>query len=323
MVKDTKPRNSLVRILSLFFLFSFSQSLIVFAEGEETAPVVEETAPVVEETAPEVEEIIESDDDLSLDEVLKDILDETFTNPEDNALELDEITESEPVDFEKIFEDTPSQIPNSITIEDIEKFDDVFSNVDLSLHKDESINGAPQIDPARIAKEEKYEAEPLHACAFDNFSIEIFANQTKTIPILLKKSGPNKKFALDVGKVPSGIEIKFSSSNDHFTAVERGQSAMSQKLNDLKNKTVNKELIFKDSVLKEKTPEFKKKEKEEKLNTREIIIDEVTVISSNDVQIGSFNIPILYSESDQQLEESNFKSDLATTTNCQFNLIVK
>jgi hypothetical protein len=79
----------------------------------------------------------------------------------------------------------------------------------------------------------------------------------------LKKSGPNKKFALKVGSVPEGIEIN-SAQTIVFTSGKWFTSL--SKILCLETKAVNKS-DFTESVLEEKDQQFKAK-KEIKIEKR-------------------------------------------------------
>jgi hypothetical protein len=192
--------------------------------------------------------------------------------------------------------------------------DEVFTNADIPK---EIIKAPEKVEPPK----EKVEA--LHSCAFDDFSIEMASSEKKSKPILLKKSGPNKKFALKVGDLPDGIEINFSTGGKDFTAGESGSISLAQKFSDLENKAANKDLIFNESVLEEKDPSSKSKEIETKIDKSDIIVEEISITSSADSQKGSFNIPIIYAESDETIGEQNFGSASTVEATCQFNLIVK
>lgn len=259
----------------------------------EVAPVVE-LMPVVVEPAPVEAPAVES----------KEILDQTFSNPI-----VEEKESSVQQDPDTIFSDVQIDIAPAIDLskkkDELNILDEVFANVDIKKEE---------------VKKEKVEA--LHSCAFDDFSIEIGSNEKISTPILLKKSGPNKKFGLKVGSVPEGIEITFSTNNKDFTSGESGSPSLAQKFSVLETKAVNKELIFTESVLEEKDPQFKAK-KEIKIDEREVVPEEILITSSINSQKGSFNIPIIYAESNEAIGEENFDSNLTVETNCQFNLIVK
>ena len=337
-------RYKLSQLIFVLFLISFSPSLIAFAEDApqpveptpvETAPaiepVVEETpvieeAPVVIEPVPVAEPIVEVTpvsepapivdttvvtppaEDTTIEED-KDLLDKTFSDPvvETEVEQPESFGQQDP---DKIFSEEKIDVGEVVDLskkkDELNKFDDVFSTVNIEQE----------------IKIEKKKVEALHSCAFDDFSIEIGSNEEKSTPILLKKSGPNKKFALKVGSVPEGIEIKFSTNNSDFTSGESGSPSLAQKFSALETKAVNKELIFTESVLEEKDQQFKAK-KEIKIDEREVVPEEISIKSSSNLQKGSFNIPIIYAESNYEIGEENFDSNSTVETNCQFNLIVK
>lgn len=349
-------RYKLSQLIFVLFLISFSPSLIAFAEDApqpveptpvETAPaiepVVEETpvveeAPVVIEPVPVAEPIVEVTpvsepapivdttvvtpplvepeppadtppaEDTTIEED-KDLLDKTFSDPvvETEVVKTESFGQQDP---DKIFSEEKIDVGEVVDLskkkDELNKFDDVFSTVNIE----------------KEIKTEKEKVEALHSCAFDDFSIEIGINEEKSTPILLKKSGPNKKFALKVGSVPEGIEIKFSTNNSDFTSGESGSPSLAQKFSALETKAVNKELIFTESVLEEKDQQFKAK-KEIKIDEREVVPEEILIKSSSNLQKGSFNIPIIYAESNYEIGEENFDSNSTVETNCQFNLIVK
>lgn len=344
-------RNRFVQLIFTLFLISVSPGFVVYAEDISPAPeaapasVVEATPvvepapePVVPEAVPQpaiepipVPEIVqpgvepvpepspEATPEPAIDPVDQEILDETFTN----SVTPDPTTTDPipaPLDPDKIFSEPPKEeipaapAPGLLTKEEIKKLDEVFTNTDI---KEEIIKAPEKVEPP------KEKVEPLHSCAFDDFSIEMGNNEKKSKPILLKKSGPNKKFALKVGDLPSGIEINFSTGGKDFTAGESGSPTLAQEFSDLENKVANKELIFNESVLEEKDPSAKSKESEPKINKSDIVVEEISITSSGDVQKGSFNIPIIYAESEEIIGEKNIGSVSTIETTCQFNLIVK
>ncbi len=342
-------RYRLTQLIFVLFLISFSPSLIASAEETaqpvestpvETAPIivpVVEESPVVEETpvlvepVPVTEPIVEvtpvsepapivdatvvtppadtpPSEDITIEED-KDLLDKTFSDPvvETEVEQPESFGQQDP---DKIFSEEKIDVGEVVDLskkkDELNKFDDVFSTVNIEQE----------------IKIEKKKVEALHSCAFDDFSIEIGSNEKKSTPILLKKSGPNKKFGLKVGSVPEGIEITFSTNNRDFTSGESGSPSLAQKFSVLETKAVNKELIFTESVLEEKDQQFKAK-KEIKIDEREVVPEEIMITSSSNLQKGSFNIPIIYAESNYEIGEENFDSNSTIETNCQFNLIVK
>ena len=346
-------RNSLVQLIFILFLISLSSGFVVYAE--EIAPAPEAApAPVVEaipvvEPAPEpvaVPEVVPVPEVVSqpvieptpevipvpevtpivtpepvIDSASQEILDETFTNPVvPNPTTTDPIPA--PVDPDELFSEPPKEEipavqvpePGSLTKEEIKKLDEVFTNTDI---KEEIVKAPEKVE------QPKEKIEPLHSCAFDDFSIEMGNNEKKSKPILLKKSGPNKKFGLKVGDLPEGIEINFNTGGKDFTAGESGSQALAQEFSDLENKVANKDLIFNESVLEEKDPLAKSKEIETKIDKSDIIVEEISITSSSDTQKGSFNIPIIYAESDEIIGEQNIGSASTIEATCQFNLIVK
>lgn len=286
-------------------------------------PVVEPVPEPVPEIAPVITPVITPEPviDPAIDPADQEIFDKTFTNP----VTPDPTTTNPipgPVDPDELFSEPPKEEipavqapePGSLTKEEIKKLDEVFTNTDI---KEEIVKAPEKIEP------QKEKIEPLHSCAFDDFSIEIGSNETKSKPILLKKSGPNKKFGLKVGDLPEGIEINFSTGGKDFTAGESGSQSLAQKFSDLENMAANKDLIFNESVLEEKDPLAKSKEPEQKIDKSDIIVEEISITSSSDSQKGSFNIPIIYAESDEIIGEQNIGSASTIEATCQFNLIVK
>jgi hypothetical protein len=280
-------------------------------------PIIEPTPEVI--PVPEVTPIVTPDP--AINPADQEIFDETFTNPvPPDPTTTDPIPA--PVDPDELFSEPPKEEipavqapePGSLTKEEIKKLDEVFTNTDI---KEEIVKAPGKIEP------QKEKIEPLHSCAFDDFSIEMGSNEKKSKPILLKKSGPNKKFGLKVGDLPEGIEINFSTGGKDFTAGESGSQSLAQKFSDLENKAANKELIFNESILEEKDPLAKSKEAEQKIDKSDIIVEEISITSSSDTQKGSFNIPIIYAESDEIIGEQNIGSASTIEATCQFNLIVK
>lgn len=348
-------KYKLSQLILVLFLISFSPSLVAFAEETaqpvestpvETAPIivpvveevpvvvepglvtepivevtpVSEPAPIVDTTVvtpavvePEIPEEAAPTDTPPVEETTieddKDLLDKTFSDPVVET-EVEQPESFGQQDLDTIFSEEKIDVGEVVDLskkkDELNKFDDVFSTVNI----EEEI------------KIEKKKVEALHSCAFNDFSIEIGINEKKSTPILLKKSGPNKKFGLKVGSVPEGIEITFSTNNKDFTSGESGSPSLAQKFSTLETKAVNKELIFTESVLEEKDPQFKAK-KEIKIDEREVVPEEIMITSSSNLQKGSFNIPIIYAESNYEIGEENFDSNSTVETNCQFNLIVK
>lgn len=311
----------------------------------ESAPIVEEVDVVEEQT--ELEKVLDEtfknnivgkDDEANLDEK---VLDEIFSEP---IVKVKETVE-EPVQDEKWFNGIFSNLmTDEKDKENTDALDNIFSNENLPANKpDQSaeemspealkkydqlfseiaiIEKPPEIPEVKV---EKSKIKPLHSCAFDNFNVEIYGSGQKSIPIMLKKSAPNKKFGLKVGDLPEGVTVKFISNDNDFISGEKSSKNISTKMEVLKDKAVNKEIIFKESVIEKQNLDVAKKakEKEPKIDSREVIVEEFSIKSSADAQKGSFNIPIIYLESDEVIEKNTNESNSVIGTNCQFNLVIK
>jgi|GEM_PF-2467708 len=352
MVKAENIRKIrlIIAVSTLFLVHSY----IVFAEdvSPDTSSTPEavptppptEVTPEAVPTPPPTEPVIDTNittpsttptdtsSSVPAEQQTKENFDKTFTDPvapvdpaippasPDNQIIQDPNTIFSEVNIENKAPNTT----NSTTDENTKKFDEIFTTTDLKT--------TPQIDLSLIKDEQQInkqdeeitkKPEPLQSCAFDNFSIEMNKNEKKVIPLLLKKSDPNKKFGLMVGKLPDGVKVKFTSNNDDCSMGDTGSPALEQKFSDLENKAANKELIFKDSVLEEKDPTLKSKEKDPKIDKRDMISEEISVEVSGDSQEGSFNIPIIYGESDTDISKAELAAESISTTSCQFNLIIK
>lgn len=235
--------------------------------------------------------------------------------------ELEEETESEEVE-QSGEKPAPTNTPTTDTTETSTSenkniLDKIFSTEGIKLKKPQEIVKAPE-----IPEEPKEKPKPLHSCAFKSFNVEIKDGQIITMPILLKKSASNKHYALKVGSLPEGITIEFSSNKTKFAAGEKSESRVARKFDDLHDKAVKKELVFEESTLEVKDKNIKSKEDTEKIDDREVVVEELSITSIVHRQEGSFNIPIIYGESDKNIDKSSFESDEVITTTCQFNLIV-